>query len=239
MNSGHDPLSILTCNLKGGVGKTTVATNLAACFAARGWQTVLIDCDAQQSALQWARRRGDRTPRIRAVDAHSHTGHVAPALRLRIPPEAECLIYDAPAGIRGNDMGELLRRVQVVLIPILPSIMDLEATRLFVAELVRHRESRGRDLRIGLVANRIRDFQQSSRRLKQQLAGWEVPLLGELRDTQLYVFACGIGCAIHELRSRRAEADRHAWNAIYDAIFRLSKAAPARPATPAVHYLSR
>ncbi|HAS28601.1 MAG TPA: hypothetical protein DCS56_00375, partial [Alcanivorax sp.] len=58
-------LVILVANSKGGCGKTTLATNLAAYFAHSGQAVTLLDLDPQQSATQWVRLRED--PRVEAL----------------------------------------------------------------------------------------------------------------------------------------------------------------------------
>ena len=233
-----ESLAILVCNRKGGVGKTLVSTNLAALFAARNWRTVLLDCDSQQSAREWSQARRD-TDRLTVIDAHANTGLLAPAIRLRIPPDAECLIYDAPAGASGTDLGDLLRRVRLVLVPVMPSALDLSATEGFMRDITRTREVRTGRVKIGLIVNRAREEQVSTRMLRDAVSRWEVPVVGELRDTQLYVFAAGIGKAVHELNSPRADRDRQSWYDIYDRIFKLSgagsRATAAEPGT--VSYL--
>ena len=235
-----ESLAIAVCNRKGGVGKTTVATHLATLFSARGWKTALLDCDYQQSSRDWAERRGGEDPMV--IDAHGSNSLLAPTVRLRIPPQSECVIYDAPVCGRSADLVDLLRRVQLAVVPVLPSPIDLEASERFVKELLKTREAQTGRLKIAVIANRVREYQRSSRTLRERVATWDAPLVGTLRDTQLYVFAAGLGVTVHELRSARAQRDRDEWARIYDRIFRLAGARPrpAEPGKPAtVSYLLR
>ncbi len=235
-----ESLAIAVCNRKGGVGKTTVSTHLAALFSRRGWNTVLLDCDLQQSARDWAQRRGREEPVV--IDAHGSNSLLAPTVRLRIPPQAECVIYDAPAYGRGIDLVNLLRRVQLAIVPVLPSPIDLEASERFVQELLKTREAKSGRLKIALIANRLRARQRSSRALLERIIAWDATLVGALRDTQLYVYGAGLGIAVHELKGARAQSDCDEWARIYDRIFRLvgARPRPVKPVAPAtVSYLRR
>lgn len=235
-----ESLAIAVCNRKGGVGKTTVATHLAVLFARRGWNTALLDCDPQQSSRDWAGRRDQPEPAV--IDAHGSGSLLAPALRLRIPFESECVIYDAPVSGRTGDMADMLRRVQLAVVPVLPSPIDLEASERFVRELLKSRETQSGRLKVAVVANRLRPHQLSSRNLSARVATWDATPIGNLRDTQLYVYAAGVGRTVLELPGVRAAPDRDEWDAIYDRIFRLvgARPRPVQAVTPApISYLSR
>ncbi len=235
-----ESLAIAVCNRKGGVGKTTVATHLAVLFSKRGWNTALLDCDPQQSSRDWAVRRDQPEPAV--IDAHGSGSLLAPALRLRIPYQSECVIYDAPVSVRTGDMADMLRRVQLAVVPVLPSLIDMEASERFVGELLKSREAQSGRLKVAVVANRVRPHQLSSRTLRERVARWDAALLGNLRDTQLYVYVAGVGRTVLEFRGARAARDRDEWDAIYDRIFRLvgARPRPVQAVTPApVSYLSR
>lgn len=213
-----ESLAILVCNRKGGVGKTTIATNLAALFAVNHWRTALVDCDTQQCSRDWLGRRSDNPLPLTAVDAHSNSGLLAPTLRLKIPADAQCLVYDAPACSRGYDLTDLFRRVQLALVPVMPSPIDMQASEAFVEDLKRTPEYRSGRLKVALIANRVRSPQLSTRSLRRKLASWQVPIIGELRDSQLYVYSAGLGRGIHELRGARSAPDRDEWRQLYDRV---------------------
>lgn len=240
LNRMSESLAIAVCNRKGGVGKTTVATHLAVLFSKRGWNTALLDCDPQQSSCDWAGRRDRPEPVV--IDAHGAGSLLATALRLRIPFQSECVIYDAPVSGRTGDMADMLRRVQLAVVPVLPSPIDLEASERFVKELLKSREAQSGRLKVAVLANRLRPHQLSSRSLGQRVARWDATLIGNLRDTQLYVYAAGMGRTVPELEGVRAAPDRDEWAAIYDRIFRMvgARPRPAQAVTPTpVSYLSR
>ena len=206
------PKGIVVCNRKGGVGKTTVATNLAVKLATLGHRVALLDCDRQQSSSSWMTLRQSDDLTLTCVNAQSGQGSIAFAVGLRVPPQTEYVIYDAPACGHAHDLISIVRRAHLAIVPILPSPIDIAASGDFVNELLRMPEARSGKLKLGFVANRLREWQLSSRNLKASLDHWNLPLLGELRDSQLYVYAAGQGMAAHELRSFRAEPERQAWN---------------------------
>lgn len=208
------PTGIVICNRKGGVGKTTVATNLAVKLATLGHRVALLDCDRQQSSSHWMSLRRHDDLSLSCVNAQSGQGSIAFAVGLRVPPQTEYVIYDAPACGHAHDLISIVRRAHLAIVPILPSPIDIAASGDFVSELLRMPEARSGKLKLGFVANRLREWQISSRKLKASLSHWNLPLLGELRDSQLYVYASGQGMAAHELRSFRAEPERAAWNTL-------------------------
>ena len=153
------PRRILVANGKGGCGKTTVATNLAGYYASQNYRTALLDYDPQGSSMHWVsvRREADY-PDIHAVDAHRHPGsRVTRTFQLRIPPETERVVLDAPAGVHGHQLVEMLRDVDAVLIPVLPSAIDIHAVSRFIEELLLVGHVRARQIRVGVIANRVRE----------------------------------------------------------------------------------
>lgn len=233
-----ESLGILVCNRKGGVGKTTIATNLAASFSKRDWKTVLIDCDPQQSSLEWRNTR-DEGGDLVCVPGHSNQGVVAPALRFKIPVASECLIYDAPACTRGFDLGDLTRRVHLALVPVMPSPIDVAASETFIQQLLKTEAARNGRMKVAVVANRINARQKSTAALQKRLAQWHVPVVGGLRDTQLYVYASGVGRGIHELKAKRADRERAAWRYLHAQVLKLTGAQrPVRTNVTRLHQSS-
>ena len=124
---GAGPFGILVCNRKGGVGKTTVATNLASALAGAGHRTTLLDCDPQQSSMAWFERRPLDGGPLRVINASHAQAVVAAAIGLKIPPDTEFAIYDSRPVAAAHMLSDLLRRVRLVLVPLLPSPIDIAA----------------------------------------------------------------------------------------------------------------
>jgi chromosome partitioning protein len=188
---------ILIASSKGGCGKTTLATNLAVAFACTGRRVVIVDCDRQQSSLDWFRARGSGGAVVRVLPG-GEGGAIASGWSLRVPPDTDVLLVDTPAGLRSVQLAEVLRRCDSVVVPVLPSAIDLRATAGFLAELRAMPEVRQARIRVGLVANRVRERTLAARELAQRASGLDVPLLGTLRDAQAYVLAAALGRTVFD-----------------------------------------
>ena len=95
--------TILVAGSKGGVGKTTIATHLAAHSALQGKRTVLADADPQGSATRWAERRAELESAVLPIDASRRR-----AWRAWLPDDAERVVIDAPAGALADDLGSFI-----------------------------------------------------------------------------------------------------------------------------------
>lgn len=202
--------TILCMNAKGGCGKTTLATNLASGFAASDWRVALADCDPQRSSLDWlgAREDYENIGAIQAVDALAEGG-------LRVARGTEVLIIDAPAGAHGKDMTPLLRRADVLLVPVLPSPIDMRAAARYIGELhTAGRIVRGQT-RVALVENRVRERSRIFHVLEDFLDAHDIPVLTHLRDSQAYLRAAETGLGIFELPTSQAGKDVDLWHPIY------------------------
>lgn len=198
-------LKILVANSKGGSGKTMLATNLASAFAVRGRNTVLVDGDRQASALRWAERR--------AAGAHPVLG--LPGLRRdwhrQLPADAERVVMDSPAGMRVADLSPWLDDLDVLLVPVLPSVVDLEASEPFLAELAAEPAIRTGRVRAGLVANRLKPWTNASRMAVEEMASLPFPLVAQVRDTQGYVLAHALGRGLFDYQSGAVRAHQDDW----------------------------
>jgi chromosome partitioning protein len=196
--------SIMVANPKGGCGKTTLATSLAGHYASQGARVVLADCDTQASSLAWLAARPAARPPIEGLAA----GHDGP---LPVPKGCEVLIIDAPAGVGGKALKQLARQAQTLVVPVLPSPIDMRAAAHFIGELLGSgRVERGK-IQVGVVANRVREKTLIFQALARFLAALEVPYLTSLRDTQNYIRAADRGLGITELAPFLVAYDRVQW----------------------------
>lgn len=199
--------TILVANAKGGCGKTTIATNLAAHYANEGLDVVLADFDPQRGSLDWLAVRGPNRPRIQGLDAG------AEGLR-HLPRSADVLVIDAPARLHGAELSEFLRRAETVIVPILPSPVDMSAAERFLEELSAAAPVARRETRVGLLANRVLEHTRIAAVLDEWLKRRRERLLGQLRETQNYVRAAAMGLGVFELPPYLAWQDWAQWDTV-------------------------
>jgi chromosome partitioning protein len=198
---------IVVANPKGGVGKTTLATNIAGWLAARGHAVMLGDVDRQQSSRTWLALRPPQLPRIGTWET-SHDDIVRP------PKGTTHVVLDTPAGMHGRRLDEVMKVADQVLVPLTPGIFDIHATHPFVRQLQRHRRSD--KVRLGLVAMRVREGTISSEQLRGFLDTLGVPVIGSLRDTQHYVQLAAHGLTLWDVAPGRHELDLEQWQPILE-----------------------
>ena len=196
--------SILIINPKGGCGKSTIATNLAAYFASQGSATTLADFDPQRSSLAWLEERPDTHNPIVGVEGFES------GLR-SVPRSTEHLIIDAPARAHGRELGDLLKRAETIIVPVLPSPIDMKAAARFVEELLSSSKVAGRKAKVAVVANRVRDNTLIYEELDAYLNALKVPYVAALREAQNYIRAFQRGVGIHELPAYLAWSDQEQW----------------------------
>lgn len=202
-----DLRKIVVLNPKGGSGKTTVAVNLAAYFAASGRRSALMDFDPQASSMRWACNRPTERPFIYSVAAFEHNPRVTRSFQLRIPPEVRHLVVDTPAAMTAQRLTQFTRGAHAILVPVLSSDMDIHAVSQLVADLLLVAKVSRRMGRLGVIANRVRENTVAYRRLMRFLESLHIPIVAVLRDSQNYVHAVEQGLGIHELAHAQAMKD--------------------------------
>lgn len=208
---------IIVLNSKGGCGKTTIATNLASLYANDGYRTALLDYDPQGSSMKWLSLRPQENSVIYGVAAHKqHKAAVTSAWHKRILPGTERVIIDSPAGVAGLELYEYVRQVDTVIVPVLPSPIDIYSATRFIEDLLLMGKVRQQGVRVGVVANRIKKNTLVYQSLERFLKTLKLPFITSFRDTQHYVRAAARGVGIGELWDRRAERDRLSWQPLLD-----------------------
>jgi chromosome partitioning protein len=200
-------------NSKGGCGKTTIATNLASFYAARGYRTALFDYDPQASSTSWLDLRPVEQPKIHGIAAYERRpNNLTRSWQLRVPPDIQRVVIDTPAGLDKMQILEYLKGVDIILVPVVPSAIDVRATAHFLSNL--RAVSKTSATRIAIVANRIRENALGLQTLERFLTNLDIPVIARLRDTQDYVQVTEHGLGIHELDIYRARFELPHWQNI-------------------------
>lgn len=201
--------SYLVANPKGGVGKSTLATNLAGMFANAGEVVMLGDIDRQQSSRDWLRLRPASLPRI-------HSWEIDEGKPARPPKAATRVILDTPAGLHGKKLTHVLKLVQRVIVPLQPSIFDILATRHFLDALREEQEIRKHHAFVAVIGMRVDARTRAAAELERFLSDVGLPVLTCLRDTQNYVQVAAHGMTLFDLPPSRVAKDLEQWQAIRD-----------------------
>ena len=208
---------IVVLNSKGGCGKTTIATNLASLYSNEGYSTALMDYDPQGSSLRWLKVRAKELPAIYPVPAAQRNKSTTTlAWQMRVPPETKRIIIDAPAGVDDLQLQTFVRQANTILIPVLPSPIDIHAATRFIESLLLVGKVRQHGVRVGVVANRVKQNTRIYQSLQRFLDTLKLPLITTLRDTQHYVRASERGIGVNELWDKRADIDREQWQPLWD-----------------------
>jgi len=207
---------IIVTNAKGGCGKTTIATNIASHYALQGKTVRLFDHDTQGSSLSWIARRPQDAMPIVGVDASRNSDHrLTRSWQLRVPPETDIALIDSPAGTDITELTSLFQQHDSVLIPVLPSPIDIHATAHFIKELLTTGGARKRMIRLAVIANRVRKNTLMYYSLERFLFSLNIPFISSLRDTQLYAKAIELGIGVQEVPTARSKPDREQWAPIF------------------------
>jgi chromosome partitioning protein len=199
----------MVLNAKGGCGKSTLATNIAVFFARDGHEVCIADYDPQRSSLDWLAQRPAELPAIAGVAAFEE------GLR-SVARSTDILVIDAPARVHGMELNELVRRAETIVVPVLPSTIDIKACGHFMAELREIGKVSRKEARLAVIANRVREATLIYEELDQYLDKLKVPYLASLREAQNYVRAYARGMGVLELPEYLAWPDWKQWEPIFE-----------------------
>lgn len=200
---------ILVINSKGGCGKSTIATSLAAYYASEGYATALADFDRQASALTWLEQRPADCAPIAAVPGFES------GLKT-VPRNADYVVIDSPAGMHGKDLTELVRKAETLVVPVLPSPIDIKAAERFVEQLLDIAKVADKKAKAALVANRVKENTLIFEELDAVLSRLRVPYVASFREAQNYIRAYQRGLGIHELPPYLAWPDWEQWDPLIE-----------------------
>jgi len=193
---------IVMANPKGGVGKSTLSTQIAGLYASQGHAVMLGDVDRQQSSRIWLGLRPPNLPEIRAWDvAHGEV--------VRPPKGTTHVVLDTPAGLHDKRLDEVMKIADKVIVPLQPSIFDIHATHAFIGEIVSRK--RGPKVQVGIVGMRMKETTLSAEQLKTFLGTLNVPVVAYLRDTQNYVQLAAHGLTLWDVAPSRVQRDLEQW----------------------------
>ena len=201
--------SILVLNPKGGCGKSTIATNIAGYFASEGKRVSIADCDPQQSSADWLAIRPESAAQIKSATVK--------AGKIDVPRRTEVLIIDTPAALHGKKLANYAKISQTIVMPMMPSPLDIRAAEHFVDELFSLRKLINRKIKVATVANRVREDTIAAAKLENYLdkiklpSGHKLPFITMLRATQNYIKASEKGLSIFEFAPAKTTYDREQW----------------------------
>ena len=226
---------IVVMNPKGGSGKTTIAINLASYFASRQQSPVLMDFDPQGSSLRWVKKRQPTQPPIQVIAAFEKDSRTTRAFQLRVPDNSTHVIVDTPAAVESRAMPDITKDADKILVPVLPSDIDIHACSRCIRDLLLVAKIRREDNRIGVIANRIRRNTLTYQTLIRFLQTLGIPIVATIRDSQNYVRAAELGIGVHEMKSYVAAEDVEQWQPLVEWLDQpAGSRAPAESPPPAV-----
>lgn len=198
---------IIVLNPKGGCGKTTLAVNIASYFALRGPMPTLIDYDPQGFATEWLQRRPTNRPIIHGIAPHKHSIHTTLSWQLRLPAETDTVIIDTPAALDGSELHDLAYEANCIIVPIMPSAIDIRNGAKFIAELLLLAQIERDNRTLAIVASRTRHNTRTLKQLMRFLSSLRIPIIAILRDSQNFVQAANEGIGIHEMPAYQVRKD--------------------------------
>jgi len=203
---------IVVLNPKGGSGKTTIAINLASYYAVHGLRPVLMDFDPQGSTMRWLKKRSLQQPAIHGIAAFERNSRTTRSFQLRAPGDAQRIVMDTAAAITSHEMPELVRGADAILVPVLPSDIDIHACSKCIADLLLVAKVKRAENRIAVIANRVRKHTLIYQSLMRFLATLQIPIVATFRDSQSYIRGAELGLGIHEMKPYLVREDTDQWD---------------------------
>ncbi len=202
---------IVLLNPKGGSGKTTIAINLASYFAVCGLKPTLMDLDAQGSSTRWLSKRAKGQPPIHGIAAYEKNSRVTRSFATRLPLDTERLVVDTAAALEVQGLPDITRNATAVLVPVLPSDIDIHAAAKCISNLLLIAKIRREEQRIAVIANRVKKNTLVYKALMKFLETLNIPVVATLRDSQNYIRAAETGVGLFEMKPNQVREDLEQW----------------------------
>ena len=202
---------IVVLNPKGGSGKTTIATNLASYFAVQGLRPTLMDMDAQGSSTHWLSKRTKEQPLIHGIAGYERNTGMTRSFATRLPLDTQRLVVDTPAAVEPQKLPDLTRNSTAILVPVLPSDIDIHAAAKCISNLLLIAKVRRDEHRIAVIANRVKKQTLVYKSLMKFLENLQIPVIATLRDSQGYIRSAETGFGVFEMKPASVREDLDQW----------------------------
>jgi chromosome partitioning protein len=224
---------IVLLNPKGGSGKTTIATNLASYFAVAGLRPTLMDLDAQGSSTRWLSKRAKGQSPVHGIAGYEKNSRVTRSFATRLPLDTERLIVDTAAALEAQRLPDITRNATAVLVPVLPSDIDIHAAAKCISDLLLIAKIRRDEQRIAVIANRVKKNTVMYKALMKFLETLQIPVITTLRDSQNYIRAAESGIGIFEMKPYLVREDLDQWSPLIGWLTQ-RRAIEIAPGSPAI-----
>jgi chromosome partitioning protein len=208
-------VTICVINSKGGCGKTTIATHLAAALSSSGLVTALADWDRHRGATHWLSLRPKTAARIAHADWRRKFG--------AYPVATQRVVIDCPAALKSKRVRDVVAEADVIVVPLLPSVFDEYVTRQFLAELDDIKKIRKGRAAVLLVANRTRAGSARAAQMRSFLAdlGHEPAIF--IADRNLYPSLAARGLTVFDRETASMQARQEEWMPLIAEIERVAR----------------
>lgn len=224
---------IVVLNPKGGSGKTTIATNLASYFAVENLRPTLMDMDAQGSSTHWLSKRTQEQPLIHGIAAYERNTGMTRSFATRLPLDTQRLVVDTPAAVEPQKLPDITRNATAVLVPVLPSDIDIHAAAKCISNLLLIAKLRRDEQRIAVIANRVKKQTLIYKSLMKFLENLQIPVIATLRDSQAYIRSAETGLGVFEMKPHGVREDLEQWLPLVGWLAQ-RKPLPIEPGAPAI-----
>lgn len=212
VDTARRAVTISIMNGKGGCGKTTVVTNLATHLSGMSYKVALVDYDPQHSSLKWLAERPTDFAYIGGVDATNNAALINNIRKINIPNTADFVLVDTPAGVSGFMLDDIIKKTNIIIVPVLPSAHDIRAASEFIGQLLLNYNFRTFAPNIAVVANRVTTTSLEFNRLQRFLLSLKIPFVSTFSDSKYYLQTADKGIGISEIATRLHAQEMFEWN---------------------------